>query len=210
MTTQARGRILVLGGDGRVGARLVRLARERGWRVRARVRPPGRGRGTCPANPTDFAALARLAEGCDAVLYALGYRGRGEVEFFSQTTRTLLAAMNARGVARLIAVTGVGAGETRGHGGFWYDRVIFPLFTRNLYADKERQEALIRSSGLDWTIVRPAPFSRRAGAGPLRVLTRVGSRDVLRRIRPQDVARFMIDELEQRRHVGQAVFIGWP
>lgn len=208
--TQASGRILVLGGDGRVGARIVRLARARGYRVRAQVRPPG-GAWTCPADPTDFAAIARLVEGCDAVLYALGYRGRrGEVDFFSRTTRTLLAAMNARGVRRLIAITGVGAGETRGHGGVLYDRVIFPLFTRPLYADKERQEELIRQSGLEWTIVRPAPFSRRAGQGPLRVLTVVGRGDVLRRIRPDDVAQFMVDELERRRHIGQAVFIGWP
>ena len=151
-----------------------------------------------------------MLKGCDAVLYVLGYRGRGHVTFFSETTAALMDAMRQSGVRRLIAVTGVGVGETRGHGGLWYDKVIYPLFTRDLYVDKERQEALIRSSGLDWTIVRPAPFSRRSGPGEMSALTQVGPGDVLRRIRTEDVARFMLDELKASRFVHQAVFIGWP
>jgi nucleotide-binding universal stress UspA family protein len=59
-----------------------------------------------------------------------------------------------------VCVTGVGAGDTQGHGGFLSDRILYPLFTKGIYADKE-QEALIRDSAADWTIVRPAPFRNR-------------------------------------------------
>ena len=59
-----------------------------------------------------------------------------------------------------VAITGIGSGETRGHGGFIYDRIIYSLFTRNRYQDKTRQEALIATSELDWIIVRPAPSIR--------------------------------------------------
>ncbi len=61
------------------------------------------------------------------------------------------------GIARLIAITGIGAGETRGHDGWFYNRIVYPLFIRNRYVDKDRQGAIIERSGLDWTIVRPAP-----------------------------------------------------
>ena len=44
--------------------------------------------------------------------------------------------MKQFGVRGLICVTGVGAGETKGHGGFLYDRILYPLFTK----------------GIDWTI----------------------------------------------------------
>jgi len=86
----------------------------------------------------------------------------------------LLAAMEEERVKRLVCITGVGAGETKGHGGFIYDHLIFPLFTKNRYADKERQEQMIRQSNADWTIVRPAPFSEAKPRRDFQVVTEVG------------------------------------
>ena len=45
--------------------------------------------------------------------------------------------MKAAGVKRLISVTGLGAGDSRGHGGLLYDAVIFPLLLRRVYDDKD-------------------------------------------------------------------------
>ena len=118
--------------------------------------------------------------------------------------------MVRRGPRRLIAVTGVGAGETRGHGGLLYDRVIFPLFTRTIYADKERQEALIAESGLDWTIVRPAPFARKAPGGPIEIHASVAPDLVLRRITRAEVARLLLELAETGGRVGQTLFVGHP
>jgi hypothetical protein len=118
--------------------------------------------------------------------------------------------MEAAGVRRLVAITGVGAGETRGHGGFLYDRVIFPLFTRQRYRDKDRQEALIAASGLDWVIVRPAPFSSRRAPGPLEVHTDIGRNTVLRRITPEEVADFVVAQLHDDRYLRRRPFIGHP
>jgi hypothetical protein len=73
-------------------------------------------------------------------------------------TRILIDAMVGHGVRRLVAITGVGAGETKGHGGFLYDCILYPLFTKRVYTDEGRQDELIRASPLDWVIVRPAPF----------------------------------------------------
>jgi hypothetical protein len=81
------------------------------------------------------------------------------------------------------------------------------LFTKGIYADKDVQEALIRQSGLDWTIVRPAPFRTRTPSGPLRVATNPEG-VTLTKISRLEVARFLLNELEQNRYVHQAVFIG--
>jgi hypothetical protein len=51
---------------------------------------------------------------------------------FSQSTRILVDAMKAAGVKRLIAVTGLGAGDSRGHGGIIYDSVVFPAVEAGL------------------------------------------------------------------------------
>jgi uncharacterized protein YbjT (DUF2867 family) len=74
------------------------------------------------------------------------------------------SSSKAVGVNRLIAVTGLGAGDSRGHGGILYDAVVFPLLLKRAYDDKDVQEWIIRSSGLDWTIVRPGLLT----SGPAR------------------------------------------
>jgi NAD(P)H-binding len=57
-------------------------------------------------------------------------------------------------IKRLICVTGFGAGDSRGYGGFLYS-AAFRLLVGRLYDDKDVQERIVRSSELDWVIVRP-------------------------------------------------------
>lgn len=206
-------KLLILGATGTIGRELVAGALGGGHAVTAQTREGQRSfpTGVTPAvfDPagTPDAYVPHL-RGQDAVVYALGFRGRGEVRFFSDTTRSLLAAMQATGVRRLIAITGVGAGETRGHGGLLYDRVIFPLFTRALYADKDRQEDLIRASGTDWTILRPATFRSTPGPEPFHLLTAVRPGTRLTRVTPAEVARVALDCAEKGLYRGEAVFFG--
>ena len=77
------------------------------------------------------------------------------VTLFSEGTKRTIAAMNGAGVSRLAVITGVGAGESRGHGGRLYEWIGLPFVIGAIYADKDRQEALVKASDLDWTIVRP-------------------------------------------------------
>ncbi len=105
--------------------------------------------------------------------------------------------MKAAGVKRLIAVTG----DSRGHGGILYDAVVFPLLLKRVYDDKDVQERIIRSSGLDWTIVRPGLLTNRPETGKYRVLTapnewRFGT------ISRADVADFLIRQIDDRALVG--------
>jgi putative NADH-flavin reductase len=152
-------------------------------------------------------AVEKAVGGQDAVIQTLGAGNVRHTTLFSKSTRVLLTAMNQQSIRRLICVTGVGAGETKGHGGFLYDRVFYPLFTKGIYADKNKQESLIQDSHIDWTIVRPARFRKNKPAGPLRAVTVVG--DVtLRGISRLEVAQFLVDELEQNRFVRQSVFVG--
>jgi hypothetical protein len=79
--------------------------------------------------------------------------------------------METHRVKRLVCITGIGAGDSKGHGGFLYDKIIFPWFTKVSYVDKDRQEALIRACSLDWAVVRPASFANGPLRGNLRALT---------------------------------------
>ena len=205
--------LLVLGATGSVGRLVVQVALKHRHQVTALVRSPQKlGALTARITAIEGDALAtdsidRGVSRKDAVIYALGAGNVRHTTLFSDSTRVLLAAMTRHTVRRLICVTGVGAGETKGHGGFLYDRILYPLFTKGIYADKDTQEGLIRESQTDWTIVRPAPFRKDRPSGPLRVVTDVDA-ITLRRISRLEVAEFLVDELEQNRYVRQSVFIG--
>jgi len=207
-------RLLVLGATGSVGRLVVAQALGRGHAVTAQTREAARAAALLPgariaaADPTDVAALTPLCAGQDAVIFALGTDRGGPTTLFSDATRALLSAMAQQGVARLVAITGVGAGETRGHGGFLYDRIIFPLFTRHRYADKDRQEALIRTSGTAWTILRPAPFAATPGTAPMQRVTAIMPTTRLTRVTRDEVAAFALDCADQGLHLHETVFFG--
>lgn len=207
-------RFLLLGASGGVGRRILVQGRARGHTIRAQTRDAARLSGqpagieVVAVDPTDASALRALVTGQEAVIVALGTAPGRRTRLFSDVTAKLMAAMTAEGIRRLVAITGVGAGETRGHGGFLYDRIIYPLFTRPFYEDKDRQERLIRESSLDWVLVRPAPFKDSAGSAPLEILTEIRPDTVLRRITRDEVASFVLDQLGNDRYLRKFAFIG--
>ena len=120
---------------------------------------------------------------------------------FSLSTRILVDAMKEAGVKRLIAVTGLGAGDSRGHGGFLYDAVAFPLLLKRVYDDKDVQEWVIRSSGLDWTIVRPGLLTNRPATGQYRALTAPNDWQ-FGTISRADVADFLVRQVDDPALIG--------
>jgi putative NADH-flavin reductase len=102
--------------------------------------------------------------------------------------------MQAKAVRRLICVTGLGAGDSRGHGGLLYNTILSLLLGR-IYADKDVQEWIIRRSNLDWTIVRPSILTTGPLTGVYRVL--VDARDWRSGfISRADVADFLLKQID--------------
>lgn len=206
-------RLFVLGASGGVGTCLLKQAVTRGHRITAQTRSAAKqietqAVGVAVGSPTDGAFLRQHIAGHDAVVMCLGIDRPGKTTLFSEATRAVVGAMKAGGVRRLIAVTGIGAGDSKGHGGWLYNCIIYPLFTRNRYADKDRQEAIIERSDLDWTIVRPAPFTTSAGSGPLQVYAEIPAGLQLSSITRAEVAAFILDSLESASFIRQKPFIG--
>lgn len=127
----------------------------------------------------------------------------------SEGTRNIVTAMKQAGARRLLCITGMGAGDSRGHGGFLYDRVILPLLLGRIYADKNRQETVVRQSGLDWTLIRPAMLKDGPGRGVWREITHWQGAARMAAIDRADVAAFVVAELAAHRHSGQTVNLSW-
>jgi putative NADH-flavin reductase len=191
----------------------VEQARHRGHAVTVLVRDPGK----MPPPREGFRVVRGDIRNPEAVLAAMGEQeavcitiGIGvtlqPVTVFSQGTENVLLAMGRLGVRRLIAVTGIGAGDSKGHGGFFYDRLFQPLLLKTIYADKNRQEALIRASGTEWTIVRPGFLTNGPLTGKYRVITNLTG-VTSGKISRADVAHFILEELAANRYLGQTPLV---
>ncbi|MEO5620588.1 MAG: SDR family oxidoreductase [Cypionkella sp.] len=208
-------KLLVLGATGGTGKAIVHAALTAGHEVTILVRNPEKaqdlnGARLIKGNALDPKAVAEALTGTDAVISALGtpVSPFKEVTLLSSATRILIDEMRRQGVSRLLAITGMGAGDSAGHGGFVFDRVFKPLMLRKVYQDKDRQEAIIRESGLDWTILRPSVLTDKPAKGQLRAmvdLTGFHGGNIAR----ADVAKFILDELDARRWQNAAPLISW-
>jgi putative NADH-flavin reductase len=93
----------------------------------------------------------------DTIVVTVGMNPTGRsVELFSKGTKNILEAVKELKTHPLIiAITGIGAGDSEGHGGFFYDKIFKPLLLKTIYEDKNRQEAILRNEYDNWIIARP-------------------------------------------------------
>ena len=206
-------RIAVIGASRGIGLQLTTQALAAGHSVTGLARHPEH----CPVTDgrlelvagdiRDEAALARLCSGCDAVCVCISVAPtRAPVDTFSSGARALLPLLERHGPSRLLVVTGIGAGDSRGHGGWFYDRIMQPLLLGRMYADKDREEELVRRSQLDWLLVRPGRLTNGRCRGRYRVTNSVqGLRGGS--ISRADVAHYMLGELERPRYHRDAVHL---
>jgi len=212
-TTQSK--ILVLGATGGTGRLIVDQALERGQEVTALVRSPEKasrlkGAKLIVGDVRDEKVLREALKGQDAVVSALGTPASPfrEVTLLSTATRALVRAMKAEHVSRLVCITGIGAGDSAGHGGFLFNNVIFPLLLKKVYADKNRQETIVRDSGLDWILVRPSVLNDKPGRGPVRALTDLSDFHG-GGITRANVAAFVLDQLHAEAWLHRSPLITW-
>ncbi len=205
--------LLIIGATGGTGRQLAAQALDRGHRVTALARrlpatEPSPGLTWALGNVLDPASLDRTMPGQAAVLSALGHkRWFGPTRILSEGTRNILAAMNHHGVSRLVCETALGIADSWWEMGLSYTLFVRPVILPFYFHDKVRQEAVIRASSVEWTIVRPGVLGNGPRRGTCRHGPRVGHWLWGARISRADVAAFMLDQLTDRRFVRATVGI---
>lgn len=205
--------LLIIGASRGIGRQLLEQALQAGYEVTAMARHleklPRQQEGlrVMAGDILDPQHVRQAVAGQEAVCLTIGIGVTWKpVTVFSRGTENVLAAMAGHGVRRLVCVTGIGAGDSAGHGGFLYDRIFKPLLLKTIYEDKDRQEALIRASDTDWTIVRPGFLTNGPLTGKYRVLTDLQG-VTAGRISRADVAHFILQELLTNRYVRQITLV---
>ena len=192
-------KLLIIGSTGGTGRELVKQTLEQGHQVTAFARtPPKLGIShqnlrIVQGDVTDQASVEAAVAGQDAVLCALGTRVIRKNTIQSEGTRNIIQAMQRTGVKRFVLETSLDLGDSRRQLGFFFAHVIRATLLRNVFEDKELQERIVRESGLDWIIVRPAMLNDGPRTGKYRAGF-LASDKITRKISRADVADFMLKQ----------------
>jgi uncharacterized protein YbjT (DUF2867 family) len=211
-------KLTVFGATGGIGGQVVRQALAAGHEVTAVVRAAGRFDVNHPALEVatvpgliDPDVLRPALEDSDAAISGVGPRGRKDGPVASNTTRGILAAMEASGVGRLVAVSAVPVGPVPDGESFVNRRILLPFigaFARDVYVDLAEMEDEIRRSTTQWTIVRPPKLVNKPLTGNYRTV--VGG-NVPRgySISRADVAHAMLAALDDPATLNQPIGIAY-
>lgn len=208
--------VAIFGGSGKTGRHVVEQALAAGHRVAVLARTPSKldmaheRLRVVEGDIQDPAAVSSTIEDAAAVLSALGPTKNTPDYQVSRGTGHILAAMRAHGVRRIVVSAGAGVGA-EGDQPKVFDRVIsfaLKLAARHVLEDMTRTVAAVRASDLDWTVVRVPMLTDGPATGSVRV-GHVGV-DTGPRIARADMARFMLEQLDDPTHVRASPVISAP
>lgn len=219
------GKVFVTGGSGFVGQAVITELTTRGYGVHALV---NRGQIASAGNVQSFngsmfddAVLTAAIAGCDAVIHLVGIimenpsKGATFDRIHHQGTRHVVDAAKRAGVKRYVHMSALG---------------VRPNAVSAYHRTKFEAEEYVRSSGLDWTIIRPslihgpkgefmrmeAKWARRQAAPFLFMpyfgagLLGRGGAGKLQPVYVNDVARAFVDSLEKPQTIGEIYPLGGP
>ncbi|VAV86365.1 Flavin reductase [hydrothermal vent metagenome] len=199
-------KLIIFGATGSVGHHIVRQALVQEHEVTAFARNPDAlnldhaSLSLIAGDVYDLPAVSRAIKGHDAVLITLGSKSlTGNLR--SEGTANIISAMQEHWVSRLICQTTLGVGNSRGNLNFFWKYVMFGMLLRAVYKDHIIQENIVRSSGLDWTIVRPAAFTHGPETGIFKHGFSAQEKHLTLKIARADVAHFMLQQLISKRYL---------
>jgi putative NADH-flavin reductase len=209
-------KMIVFGAAGGTGIEVVRQALQLGYRITAVVRHPDTFTLTHP-NLTivkgDVMLAGTIGEaiaGHDIVISAIGNRNTQPTVLYSCGIKNMLDAMAPAGIKRLICISAGGL-DVNPKASFFVrllTKYVLQRILREPYADLRRMEALVRQSGTDYTILRPArlldkPLTGKYRAGIDADLVKPFS------IARADVAHFIVTHLDDKKTVKTVVSLSY-
>ncbi len=210
--------IIVFGPTGGTGRAVVSNLLAEGHTVTAFAREPSKlspaqGLTIVRGDAMNSADVARALPSHDVVVISLGNaqmplavslgaRRTTPADICEAGTRNIVEALGSGSPVRVVAVTAFGVGDTREKLSFTF-KILFQLFMRELMADKECQETVLKASDLDYVLVQPVGLTDAAATGEWLASTTGETRKM--RISRKDVAAFIAQEIDNPRYHRQTV-----
>lgn len=212
--------LLIIGANGGIGRQAVELALAAGHQVTAVLRTPSKLPLTHPLlqkvqgdvmSPETF---EQAMVNQHVVISALGVQGGmlGDkpTTLYSQGNANILRVMHKHHVRRayFISASAVEISPVMPFMARFAAKYIVQKLLRHMYADLREMERFVKSSGLDWTIIRPPRLTNKPVTGHYRFSANSFLRNSLS-ISRADVAHFMINNISNEEIYQAIVEIGY-
>jgi putative NADH-flavin reductase len=177
MNTDQKLKLLLFGATRNTGFYFMQQALDAGHEVTVIIRNPGSFEYKHPnlkivkGDALELSTFENEVGGKDAVISSLGTNDfKQPMVLFSEGVGNMIIAMRRQGVKRIMCVSAM-ALDTNAKTGFLLKAAskIVQWVLKYPYADLRIMEAELKSSGLDWTIVRPPQLKDNPVTGKYRV-----------------------------------------
>ena len=210
-------KILLLGATGRTGKQIIEEALKKGHTISAIARDPEKLKGynieITQGSPYDYITVEKAITGCDAVINTLNVSRKSEniwsplaapKDMISKSATNAIKAMEKEGIKRFVALGTIGAGRS------WKNiptvlKIIVSISNlKHAFRDHGRQEEILESSAMDYTICRAPMLSAEindTGA----VATPEGKIPASRYLSRNSAAEFFIKIIENNEYIREVI-----
>jgi len=202
-------KILILGISGRTGILVANEAVKRGHEIVGIARDPSKteikGVEIIQGTAYDFETVQMAINGCKAVISCLNVfpntqgiftKVRYPLDTMSVSMKNTISAMTEKGIRRIVVMTALGVGDSANEVPAFFRFLVKISNIKYAYLEHERQENLLESSALDWTVVRPVMLTDKNEN--LSILHNLkGAGKIKSEISRNAVAHLMIDCIEK-------------
>ncbi|MEM7031285.1 MAG: SDR family oxidoreductase [Chloroflexota bacterium] len=201
-------KVIIFGATGKTGQHTWQQALEQGHEVTVFVRSPHKIVSDDPklnivqGDVFDAESIRNAVEGHDAAIICLGSTGLGDKTTLTTGTKNVVDGLASHNGGRLIVLSAAGVAESWAQIG-WLSRILFKTMLRNIFADHHTQEAVVKESALDWTIVRAAILKDNPGTGKYTASNEAKTGNINR----ADLSHFLVEQLIDTTFSKQAISI---
>ncbi|TMC85657.1 MAG: SDR family oxidoreductase [Chloroflexi bacterium] len=198
--------LVILGATGGTGRLVVEQALSAGHTVTALVRSPEKLTSSnsrlrvITGLATDAQDVARALAGADALISTLG--GSGSV--IADSTQAIVDAARQTGLKRVVVLSSFLVERQRLNVPM---RLATGLVMGAMVKDKTLGEEMLRSSGLDWTIIYASPLTDGPATGSVSVLAADAKWGMSHRISRADVATWLVQTVTGAQYSRRSVAI---
>ena len=169
-------KITILGSTGFVGKVLIKKAIAAGYQVKTLARSPKKLEEfkdkieIIKGSVFESSSVEAAIEGAEVVLSTIGppQRNPGDPVQYEKAMKDIVSAMNKYGIKRYIHIGG--AGHSGGENEEWTMsrkslRFFLTLFSKQILVAKHLEWEVLKTSDLDWTLVRPPRITNEEASG---------------------------------------------
>ncbi|RJR32110.1 hypothetical protein C4569_00135 [Candidatus Parcubacteria bacterium] len=189
--------ILIFGATGRTGQEIVKECESKG--IIAAIfnkRSPG------------LNELRQAVKNTDGVIMVFGPRPPYKEIYCHKLTESIIEAMKAENVLRLVCQTGAMIGDYRQNRSFLFQKFSDQFRKKNPqgYNDRVNQEKAVKNSSLNWTIVKPPRLTQGQKNGTAKAAENLKV-SLLSSISRKTIAQFIVGEFFTPKFLKKTVFV---